>query len=344
MNLPPAFIQSDLQHQLGARSSGKVRDWYDAPPQSPQEGEPVFPLGGTPPKRSEEKVGGKRVIVVTDRISAFDRILGAIPYKGQVLNQLAAFWFERTRDIVPNHLLSVPDPNVSIVQVCKPYPVEIVVRGYITGVTSTSLWTLYEEGERETYGIRLPEGLRKNDKLPQPIITPTTKAEGGSHDERITREEIIARGLVPAHVYEHIERAALALFSRGSEICARGGLTLVDTKYEFGDCYGELKLIDEIHTPDSSRFWLSEAPLPVRERLGVGKRLDEPVNFDKEFIRLWYAERGYRGEGQPPPMSDQLIATASARYIAAYEKISGQTFAPGEYPVNERILKVLGDW
>lgn len=313
--LPAPFTRSDLP-ALGARHSGKVRDWYDLRE-------------------------GRRALIVTDRISAFDRILGAIPYKGQVLNQLAAFWFEHTGDIVPNHLLRVPDPNVSLVKSCKPWPVEIVVRGYITGVTSTSLWTLYAQGERNIYGISLPEGLHKNDKLPAPIITPTTKAAHGAHDERITRDEIVARGLAPADVYAQIERAALALFQRGSEICARGGLTLVDTKYEFGDCDGELTLIDEIHTPDSSRFWLNTAVHQAeQDRIGGS----EPVNFDKEFIRLWYAERGYKGEGEPPAMSADLIEQASARYIAAYEMISGQKFVRGTYPVNDRIARSLQTW
>jgi phosphoribosylaminoimidazole-succinocarboxamide synthase len=315
--LPSPFMHSDLP-ALGARHSGKVRDWYNL---------------------SE----GRRALIVTDRISAFDRILGAIPYKGQVLNQLAAFWFGHTLDIVPNHLLRMPDPNVSIVKTCKPWPVEIVVRGYITGVTSTSLWTLYAQGERDIYGITLPDGLRKNDRLPAPIITPTTKAEHGAHDERITRDEIVARGLVPAQVYAQIERVALALFQRGSEICAAGGLTLVDTKYEFGDHDGELTLIDEIHTPDSSRFWLNSHPTLPRSA-GEGKGGGEPVNFDKEFIRLWYAERGYKGEGEPPAMSDDLIEQASARYIAAFEMIAGETFTRGEYPVNERIARSLQSW
>jgi phosphoribosylaminoimidazole-succinocarboxamide synthase len=316
MSLPQPFAHSDLP-ELGPRHSGKVRDWYD-----------LQSAAG----RSGGHGGQRRALVATDRISAFDRILGAIPYKGQVLNELSAFWFSRTRDIVPNHLLRVPDPNVSIVKVCRPWPVEVVVRGYITGVTSTSLWTLYARGEREIYGARLPDGLRKNDPLPAPLITPTTKAAHGGHDERITRDEIIARGLVPEAVYSQIERAALALFRRGGEICARGGLTLVDTKYEFGDLDGELTLIDEVHTPDSSRFWVREGESP------------EPVNFDKEFIRLWYAAHGYTGDGEPPLMSDELIAQASARYIAAYEKITGERFIPGEYPVNERLLRSLGTW
>ena len=319
MNLPEPFNESDLP-MLGPRQTGKVRDWYE--------------LSGQGTYLS----GGRRAIIVTDRISAFDRILGAIPFKGQVLNELAAFWFSRTRDIVPNHLLRVPDPNVSIVKVCKPWPVEVVVRGYITGVTSTALWTLYAQGERTIYGTTLPDGLRKNDELPTPIITPTTKAEAGAHDEHITRDEIIVRGLVPKDVYAQIEQAALALFARGSEICARGGLTLVDTKYEFGDLDGQLVLIDEVHTPDSSRFWLKQRS--EMDSISVS----EPTNFDKEFIRLWYAARGYRGEGAPPPMSDELIAQASARYIAAYEKITSETFVPGAYPVNKRLAKLASTW
>lgn len=308
MALPAPFTHSALP--LGLQYAGKVRDWYDLP-------------------------DGRRALIATDRLSAFDRILGAVPYKGQVLNQLSAFWFEHTRDIAPNHLLCVPDPNVSIVKVCKPWPVEAVVRGYITGVTSTSLWTLYERGERVLYGIRLPDGLKKNDPLPTPIITPTTKAERGAHDERLTREEIIARGLVPASIYEQIEHIALALFRRGSAICAQGGLTLVDTKYEFGDDDGRLTLIDEIHTPDSSRFWAATSGADATQ---------DPVHLDKEFIRLWYLAQGYRGEGEPPAMSDDLIAQASRRYIAAYEMITGRSFVPADYPVNERLLRSLSTW
>jgi phosphoribosylaminoimidazole-succinocarboxamide synthase len=320
MILTQAFTHSDLP-ELGERHSGKVRDWYD--------------LAG----------GRRRALVVTDRISAFDRVIGAIPYKGQVLNELAAFWFSRTRDIVPNHLLRVPDPNVSIVRVCHPWPVEIVVRGYITGVTGTSLWTLYAQGQREMYGLRLPDGLRRNDRLPEPIITPTTKAAHGGHDQRITRDEIVSRGIVPESIYAQIERTALALFARGRQMCARGGLTLVDTKYEFGDCDGELMLIDEVHTPDSSRFWLgSEGGSSPTPPSFSGERTSDPVNVDKEFIRQWYAERGYTGKGEPPPMSAELIAQAGARYVEAYERITGERFIPGETPVNERLRKSAHAW
>ncbi len=305
MSLQP-FVTSDLPLRRGG--VGKVREWYELRP-------------------------GERAIVVTDRISAFDRILGAIPYKGQVLNQLSAFWFERTADIVPNHLLRVPDPNVSIVRVCRPIPLEIVVRGYITGVTSTSLWTLYARGERELYGVRLPEGLRKNDPLPQPIVTPTTKATHG-HDERITRETIIARGILTAEQYAQIEAIALALFARGTAVCAQQGITLVDTKYEFGWLDGTLMLIDELHTPDSSRFWLHPPAHPD----------ESPEHLDKEFIRLWYVAQGYRGESEPPPMDDALIAEASRRYILAYERITGQMFQPAPYPVNDRLRAQYLTW
>ena len=230
--LPYTFEGIDLP-QLGPKSQGKVRDYYT--------------------------VDGKRILITTDRISAFDRVLGKIPLKGQVLNQLSVYWFSKTEDIVPNHVVGVPDPNVMIANECAPYPVEVVVRGYITGVTSTSLWTHYEKGERVLYGLQLPEGLRKSEKLPQPIITPTTRGTGpGGADERITRDEILARNLVPKTAYDEIEEAALALFPRGKEVCQKAGLIRVDTKYEFGQLDGRLTLIDEVHTPDSSRFWISD--------------------------------------------------------------------------------------
>lgn len=305
--IPHALSGVDLPG-LGPQLRGKVRDIY---------------------RRDDQ-----RVLITTDRLSAFDRVLGLVPYKGQVLNQLSAFWFEATRPIVPNHVLSVPDPNVTIARECRPYPVEVIVRGYITGVTTTSLWYHYERGARELYGLRLPDGLRKNDPLPRPIITPTTKAESG-HDERLTRDEIIARGLVPADTWEQIEAAALALFAYGQEVARRAGLILVDTKYEFGEWEGQPMLIDEVHTPDSSRFWRAES---YAERLAAGL---EPENFDKEFIRLWYAERGYRGDGDPPPWPTELAVQASLRYIRVYEMLTGQTFMPGAYPAGPRIQAAL---
>lgn len=285
---------------------------------------------------------GRRILITTDRQSAFDVILGHIPFKGAVLNLLSAFWFEKTKDIVQNHMITVPHPNVLIAHDTKPIPVEMVVRGYISGVTKTSIWYSYEQGERMIYGIRFPEGLHKNQKLPRPVITPTTHGGGthsgasgqaGGHDERLTREEIIKQKIVPAKLYVQMERAALALFARGTKICQRRGLILVDTKYEFGLYKGKLMLIDEIHTPDSSRFWVAKT-YPKRFKSG-----SEPDNFDKEFLRLWYADHGYRGDGAPPPMPDKLMAALAKRYIAVYEKITGKTFRGFTYPVEERIKK-----
>lgn len=270
----------------------------------------------------------RRILITTDRVSAFDRVLGVIPYKGQVLNQLSAWWFAQTADIVPNHLIAVPDPNVTVAREAQPLPVEVIVRGYITGVTSTSLWTLYSAGERQPYGVPLPDGLRKNDPLPTPIITPTTKATGGAHDERLTRDEIIGRGLVDAGLWAQVETAALALFARGAEVARAAGLVLVDTKYEFGLIDGALALIDEIHTPDSSRYWTLESL-----EAGAG----EPEHFDKEYLRLWFAAQDYRGEGQPPTMPADFVATVAGRYIAAYEKLTGGTFEPGAGPTADRI-------
>lgn len=294
---------------LGKRSSGKVRDIYF--------------------------LGKKRVLITTDRISAFDMVLGYIPYKGQVLNQLSAFWFEKTKDIIANHLLSIPHPCVAIVKDAKPYPVEMVVRGYISGSTKTSLWRAYELGERVIYGIKFPDGLRKNQKLPGPIITPTTKAEHGSHDERLTREEILKRKLIDPKVYKQMEKTALALYKRGNQICQTRGLILVDTKYEFADYKGKLMLIDEIHTPDSSRFWKGKNYL-VRFNNGL-----EPENFDKEFFRLWYTRKNYRGDGPPPKMSTDLQIKTAERYIKIYEMITGRKFVPEKYPLEDGINQVL---
>ena len=263
-------------------------------------------------------LGDKRVIATTDRISAFDVILGLIPGKGAILNQLSSFWFEKTKDIVPNHLISTPHPNISIVKNARLIPIEMVVRGYISGVTNTSIWGSYEKGERLIYGVRFPEGLRKNQKLPKPVITPTTKAESG-HDERLTEKEIIARKIVSPKIWRQMKKAALKLFDRGTRICAKKGIILVDTKYEFGfDSKNKLILIDEIHTPDSSRFWIKKT---YKKRFS--KRI-EPENFDKEFLRLWYAKRGYKGDGTPPKMPVSLIKAVSRRYTQIYKKITGK--------------------
>jgi phosphoribosylaminoimidazole-succinocarboxamide synthase len=294
-----------------ARERGKVRDIFVLPDQ-------------------------RRLLVTTDRLSAFDRILTAVPFKGQVLNQLSAFWFENTRDIIPNHMLDVPDPNVMLVRECTPIPVEVIVRGYITGVTSTALWYRYSLGERHIYGYDFPEGLHKNDPLPEPVITPTTKGRAGEHDERLTCAEVVERGLLDAATWEEVQAAALAVFRRGQELAQQGGLILVDTKYEFGHAPdGTVMLIDEVHTPDSSRFWVAET---YEARIVQGA---EPDNFDKEFLRLWYAERGYRGDGEPPAATEDLIVQVSERYIACYEKLTGQTFVPGSYPAGARIVEML---
>ncbi|MBP6469454.1 MAG: phosphoribosylaminoimidazolesuccinocarboxamide synthase [Chloroflexi bacterium] len=304
--IPECLDQTDFP-ELGEKYEGKVRDVYVK--------------------------NGRRTLITTDRISAFDRVLGLIPFKGQVLNQLSAWWFAQTADIVPNHLISMPDPNVTIAHEAQPLPVEIVVRGYITGVTKTSLWYLYEQGERRPYGISLPDGLQKNDQLPSPIITPTTKATDGGHDEQLTRHEL-SRGKVTGvspQLWSEIERVALLLFGRGQAVARAAGLILVDTKYEMGLVNGRVTLIDEIHTPDSSRYWVADSYQPGAE----------PENFDKEFMRKWYAAQGYRGDGPPPAMPNDFIAQVAARYIAAYEKLTGEEFLPGERPVLERLRKNL---
>jgi phosphoribosylaminoimidazole-succinocarboxamide synthase len=280
---------------------------------------------------------GRRFIVVTDRISAFDRVLGTLPFKGQVLNQLAAWWFQRTRAVVPNHLVSVPDPNVLECVECTPILVEMVVRAYATGTTSTSLWTHYERGVRDFCGHRLPEGLRKHQKLPEPIVTPTTKAPKGQHDVSGSREDILATGMVTATDFDEAAVLAMRLFDAGQHVCAERGLILVDTKYEFGrDRSGKLVAIDEIHTPDSSRFW-KEATYEARLRAG-----QDPEPLDKDFVRRWFIDQGYKGEGEAPAMPDEVRVGAAERYIAAYELITGETFVPDTRAPLERIARNLG--
>ncbi|GAB2770812.1 phosphoribosylaminoimidazolesuccinocarboxamide synthase [Rhabdobacter roseus] len=258
------------------------------------------------------------VMIATDRISAFDVILPRpIPYKGQVLNQLAAHFLQATADIVPNWLLSTPDPNVGVGRRCEPYAVEMVVRGYLAG----HAWREYRAGRRSVCGVILPEGLKENDKLPQPILTPTTKAHEG-HDEDISREEILAQGIVPADEYEQMERYALALFERGTHMAAAQGLILVDTKYEFGKLDGRIYLIDEIHTPDSSRYFYLDQ-YEENQRQGLPQK-----QLSKEFVREWLIENGFQGkEGQQvPTMDDQRISLISERYIELYEKVAGKLF------------------
>jgi phosphoribosylaminoimidazole-succinocarboxamide synthase len=284
----------------------------------------------------EDLPGGRRLFVTTDRLSAFDRILARVPYKGQVLNQLSAWWFEQTRDVLPNGVLSVPDPNITVMREVKRFPVEVVVRGYITGVTTTALWYRYSLGERDIYGYTFPDGLKKNQALPEPILTPTTKGDEGTHDERLTCADVVSRGLLDAATWETVSQTALAIFRRGQQVAAKAGLILVDTKYELGlGPGGEVLLIDEVHTPDSSRFWKADT-YPARFAAG-----EEPENFDKEMVRLAYAEKDYRGDGEPPAMPDDLWVAASRRYIAIYEMLTGRTFEPAEYPAGPRMAKNL---
>jgi phosphoribosylaminoimidazole-succinocarboxamide synthase len=303
----PKALKSVEVPGLGPKQSGKVRDAWVR--------------------------GERRITVTTDRQSGFDRVLGMVPFKGSVLNELAAWWFEQTADIVPNHVIDVPDPNVLVSHQTEMIPVEMVVRGYMSGVTNTSVWGSYARGERVIYGLKFPDGLRKNERLPQAVITPTTHGGGASgHDERLTRTEIISREMVRPKLYEQMERAALELFAFGSRRAREQGLILVDTKYEFGLYKGKLMLIDEVHTTDSSRFWKAET---YEARMAAG---DEPENFDKEFIRLWYAKRGYTGDGEPPAMDEELVVAAAQHYMAAYEMLTGWEFAGYEYPIDERVM------
>ncbi len=277
---------------------------------------------------------GRRLFVTTDRLSAFDRVIAGVPYKGQVLNQLAAWWFETTRDIVANHALSMPDENALIGIEAKPLPVEVIVRGRITGVTSTSLWRRYHEGARVIYGHTLPDGLVKNQALPAPLVTPTTKAEQGAHDEALTCDEVVTRGLVAKPLWDHVQDVAVALFNRGVEQAAKAGIVLADTKYEFGlGPDGGLLLIDEVHTPDSSRFWVASN---LEERLAKG---EEPESFDKEVVRRALDAVGFRGDGPVPDMPPEIWAETSARYIDCYERLTGRTFVPGSYPVGPRLAE-----
>ena len=283
-------------------------------------------------------IGDKLVMVASDRISAFDHILPRpIPYKGQVLNQIAAHFLEATREIAPNWLLATPDPNVAVGVACEPYKVEMVIRGYLAG----HAWREYKAGKRLLCGVRLPEGMKESDPFPAPIITPATKAEQG-HDEDISREEIIARGIVPEEDYVQLEQYTRALFRRGTEMAARQGLILVDTKYEFGKKDGKIYVIDEIHTPDSSRYFYREG---YEERQARGERQQQ---LSKEFVREWLMAHGFQGlEDQlMPVMPDAFVEQISERYIELYERITGRMFerAEQEEDIEERILKNVTDY
>jgi phosphoribosylaminoimidazole-succinocarboxamide synthase len=280
---------------------------------------------------------GKRILVASDRLSAFDVVLCEIPFKGQVLNQLAAHWFEVTKQLAPNHILDVPDPNVTCAVECQPLPVEMIMRGYLTGVTSTSIWKNYEQGQRTFGGYALPDGMKKNQPLPVALLTPTTKAEKGGHDENITREGLIERGLLDAQTFDTLAEMCRKMFAFGQKRAAERGLILVDTKYELGKTPdGKIVFIDEIHTPDSSRYWYAD---DYEARLA---RSEEPRGLDKEYVRRWYVDHGYSGQGTPPAIPDDVRMEAARRYIAAYEKVTGKTFVPNTEDPLPRIRKNLG--
>jgi phosphoribosylaminoimidazole-succinocarboxamide synthase len=283
---------------------GKVRDCYDLP---------------------DTGEGGRRILISSDRISAFDRILAAIPGKGQVLTQVARFWFEATADLCPNHVLSYPDPNVVIGRRLTILPVEIIVRGYLAGTTGTSILTLYKRGQRDMYGHTLPDGLRDNQVLPAPILTPTSKAFDGGHDEPLTAAEILRTGLLTPARWDEVSAKALALFARGQAMAAERGLILADTKYEFGtDADGRILLADEIHTPDSSRYWIASG---YDAAFAQGTR---PPSFDKDVIRSWVAARCDPYTDPIPPIPQDMILATAKVYADAFTAITGQPFVPDD--------------
>ncbi len=299
--------------QLGDVYKGKVRDNYSK--------------------------DGRRIIVVSDRLSAFDRVITLIPFKGQVLNQMAKFWFDKTEDIVGNHVIEFPDPNVVTAKECKPLPVEMVVRGYLTGVTSTSVWNHYENGGRNFCGNVLPDGMKWNQKFDKPIITPSTKAEHGDHDESVAPEVLYERTDLTPEQFAHLSDVALKLFARGQEIAAAQGIILVDTKYEFGMTPdGEIVLIDEIHTPDSSRFWYAD------EYQKNFENEEEQKKIDKEYLRRWLADAGFKGDGEVPTVPDDIKIETARRYIEAYELITGLPFEAEVGNVSARLSQNLSKY
>jgi phosphoribosylaminoimidazole-succinocarboxamide synthase len=306
-------LQATALPQLGRLERGKVRDSYVA--------------------------GGRRVIVVTDRLSAFDRVLTTLPFKGQVLNRAAAFWFEKTKDVAPNHVLAVPDPAAMVVAECETIPVEMVVRAYLTGSTSTSIWTRYAAGDRVYCGSKLPDGMGRHQRLERPLLTPTTKAGAGEHDRLAGRDDLIAMGACDAGTFDALAEMALALFAAGTAHCARHGLLLVDTKYEFGRLPdGRIVVVDEVHTPDSSRFWVAA---DYEERIAAG---GDPEALDKEYVRRWYAAQGFRGDGAPPAIPDEVRLEAARRYIDAFERLTGEAFVPDLEEPAARLARNLAPW
>ena len=292
---------------LGRRISGKVRDSY--------------------------LLQGRRILITTDRVSAFDRILGTIPFKGQVLNQIAAFWFEKTAAVAPNHMLAMPDPNVMVVSECEQLPLEFIVRGYITGVTKTSAWYNYQQGVRNLCGNPLPEGLRKDQKLERPILTPTTKHE--EHDRNISRAEALQEGLIDGATFDAAADLCFRIFAEGVRHAATRGLIFVDTKYEIGRRDGRLVVSDEIHTPDSSRYWYADT---YEELFRQGR---DQRKLDKEYIREWLVSQGFRGDGPIPVLPDEVRIEAARRYIQAYELVTGLPFKPVEGPIHDRVCRAL---
>jgi phosphoribosylaminoimidazole-succinocarboxamide synthase len=311
-NIGRVLKETDFQN-LGTRRVGKVRDVYTQP--------------------------DKIILISTDRHSSFDRIIAHIPFKGQILTQTSKFWFDHTTDIIPNHILNFPDPNVVVAKKCKVLPIEMVVRGYITGVTGTSLWTIYQKGQRDFGDFTLPDGMEKNQKLDKPVLTPTTKSD--EHDRPVTSKEIIDEKIVEPEVWKKMSTAAIKLFERGQQIALERGLILVDTKYEFGlDENGEVMLIDEIHTPDSSRYWQTAS---YQQRIDAGQ---EPENFDKEFLRLWFKENcDPYNDPVLPEAPAEMVAELASRYIQIYEQITGNKFETDlQTPIAERIEKNLSSY
>ncbi|MEM9695778.1 MAG: phosphoribosylaminoimidazolesuccinocarboxamide synthase [Myxococcota bacterium] len=301
----------------------------------------AHPLAGTSFELGEKYEGkvrdnyvrqSLRFLVTSDRVSAFDRVLGTLPLKGQVLQWVSSFWFRHTERLVPHHLVEVVDPNVIVAHNCEPLPVEMVVRGYITGVTSTSMWTHYEAGSRNFCGHALPDGLQKHQSLDRPLLTPSSKAAKGDHDRSLSREEILAQGRISADDFDRAAELALILYQRGVEHCRARGLILVDSKYEFGRApSGEIVVIDEVHTPDSSRFWKADT---YAKRFAAG---NDPESFDKEYLRRWLADQGFRGDGPVPPIPDEIKVEAMRRYVEACETIVGESFTPDLQPPTSRI-------
>ncbi|MFI4918879.1 MAG: phosphoribosylaminoimidazolesuccinocarboxamide synthase [Legionellales bacterium] len=308
------YCLTETSFDFGTRYKGKVRDTYD--------------------------LGEQLILVTTDRQSAFDRLLASVPYKGQVLNLTSAWWFKNTESIVPNHLIAVPDPNVMIAKKCSVFPIEFVVRGYISGTTNTSLWTQYNKGTRTYCGISFPDGLKKNQQLDVAVLTPTTKET--EHDRPISPEDIVSEGWMSQADWDEASAYALALFQFGTKVAAAHGLILVDTKYEFGrDLDGRIVLVDEIHTPDSSRYWLAHS---YQERFTTGK---EPENIDKEFLRLWFVDHCDPYHDKVLPQApEELIVTLASRYIQLYEMITNEHFVFDKTPmsVEQRIKHHIEAW